>query len=192
MTRIHLLAFLVAACGDPKPTPPWPPLLGKQSETKITRFVESCDERFAPVDKYAEKYGEPSRYARLSTRREGTIADQYDCQMSSGTHYSIDFLYGAVSYISIVASTEASRLEIFDRVFAASLPGDVRDVMRRSISDPSHFEFTRTKGGVIVEPSDNSIGWRMATKDEVLMRPAFERAPVEHGTSTAGESDDAH
>ncbi len=191
MTRIILVALLAAACGDSKRKPPWPPLLGMQSKATLARFEAACDERFAPVDSYAENHGEPKQYAHLSTTHDNSMRESHYCEMSVNTSFRISFFLGVVSRISITAPTAAERLEVFDRAFAASLPDNIRDAMRRSILDPDHFEFVTQDGGVFVEPG-SPITWRLATRDEVLMKPSFDHARAGHAPSTPGGSDDAH
>lgn len=105
----------------------------------------------------------------------------YKCYMESETashaEYTIAFLRSDVIRIAIEARTEAERIAIFDRVFANFMPANVREPMRKSITDPEHFDFATSDGAVFVEPSHRWISWRRASKDELL---GLGRPPVHY------------
>lgn len=157
MKRAILLVVLVHACSDPKLKSPYPPLLGTRSETMVKRFESACDEQFATVD--PENNSEPNHpFARLTTHRD-EVSEEIKCEMSSSSEYGIGIVAGHVVYLDVQAPTAADRLKLFERVFAASVPAEVREPMRRSIYDPTHFEFWAANAHVDAETTGNRITW---------------------------------
>jgi hypothetical protein len=156
MTRIILPALVCIACSDPKSGASFPPLLGKRSESTVAYFTSSCDKTFAPVDRYTE--GDTKQYAKLMSSRSGSM-ETYDCDMSSGTRYEISFAFGQVMGIGIYARTEAEQVSVFDRVFARIVPTDLRDAIRRSISDPSQLQVSTSEGMIEVKSTKGATSW---------------------------------
>jgi hypothetical protein len=158
-----LLAVIAAACGDSKSKPPFPPLLGKESDATIAAFEASCDARFTTAS-------DVTPLLRRDSKMQSTILRcELESEMTYDAIYSIMFFRGRVTRISIQAHTEAERIAIFERVFASIVPSDIRGPMRSSITDPDHFGFATPDGGVFVHANDDVIYWETATKDEVLI-----------------------
>lgn len=136
------------------------PLLGKRTDAAISHFRESCDVKFAPVN--PNPFGDPP-FAQFSMD-EDVHTLHLQCEMSNYTDYSVMFFLDNISFIYIYAPTEAERLGLFDRVFAPLVPDDVREPMRRSISNPEGFRFDAPTGygGVRLDASrkwPKSIRW---------------------------------